>query len=365
MTLVKLHACQCIEVKRFSDIGQSTGRRELVTTAAGPTSRRAVAAANSVVPGQPGDLWAGSTCGSGDRHWRSHPDVVWYPTLRFRPIWWGPIGSVRIELRPIGVRPARLRPILLRPVWIWPVRLAWGSVASPPQGQPPIQLPGHRLRRRPPYARLLRLRCRGARLVAGADLAPPLPAVPEGRPRDTATRPMPAGSRRGTACSCTSLIKQSNRNDQRSPAARWRRTPPEPVQLRRSPTRRVSRPRSTAMIPTTRLMRVSCRAWGVRSRSTQRLTKTVRTTKGTGFASRALNTHATLESEPSKVASATRARRRLSTKAPKATQAAGSRSRIKFSTPFSVSTLAVPRGWRGRTAGGIAGQASGFRSRQR
>jgi hypothetical protein len=92
------------------------------------------------------------------------------------------------------------------------------------------------------------------------------------------------------------------------------------------------RPRSTAMIPTTRLMRVSWRAWGVRSRSTQRLTKTVRTTKGTGFASRALNTHATLGSEPSKVASASRARRRLNTKAPKATQAAGSRSRIKLST---------------------------------
>jgi len=98
------------------------------------------------------------------------------------------------------------------------------------------------------------------------------------------------------------------------------------------------------MIPTTRLVRVSWRAWGVRSRSTQKLTKTERTSKGTGFATRALNSHPTFASEPPKVASATSASTRLRAKAPKATHAAGSRSRINFSTPFSVSTLALPRG---------------------
>ena len=86
------------------------------------------------------------------RHWRSHSDVVRYPTLRFQTICLGPIGSVRIELRPIGVRPARLRPILLRPVWIWTVRLGGDRLPAHCRVSPPSSRRGTgcRITRRTP-----------------------------------------------------------------------------------------------------------------------------------------------------------------------------------------------------------------------
>ena len=183
------------------------------------------------------------------RHWRSHSDVVSVSDPAVPADLLGAWGPYALNCGPLGCGPPDCGPYCCGPFGSGP--FGWvGIGCQPTAGSAPILLQGHRLRHHPPYARLLRLRCRGARLAAGADLVPPLPAVSEGRLRDGA-RPMPAGSRRGIGLQLHKPDQESNRND-RDRLRHDARTPPQLALLRRIPIRRISRPRSTAMIPTTR-----------------------------------------------------------------------------------------------------------------